>query len=371
MNNTKTADILQRLEEYVATNPHDVGAESLVQLIREHAPGVISDAEVLQILRQFRRESAGFGALEELFAYPQLTDIVVNGTHGVYVDCGAGLVRTDIQFDDDAQVRRLATRLIVAAGRRLDDAQSYADGMVHRSDGTAVRVHAILAPPAQFPCLSLRILGVAQASLSQLVASNTMSAVTAAGLRTLVERAVPFVIIGGTGSGKTTLLSALLAEVSTQQRIIGIEDTPELAPNHPHFLSLIARNANVEGQGSISLAELLQQALRMRPNRIIVGEIRGREIVDLLSAMNTGHQGCAGTLHANALSDALARIEALAALGGLPAAAVRAQVLAAAPYILVMQRSNQGRRLTQIGKVQADPLQVVPIWEHTQGDFQP
>lgn len=378
MNPDKSAEILQRLEEFAATHPEQQAPEALAQLIRNEISGVVSDAEVLEILRQFKQESLGFGQLEELFKIPGVTDILVNGTQGVFYDCGSGLEKARVQLSDPAQVRRLATRLIVAAGRRLDDAQCFADGTLYRPDGTVVRVHAILAPPAAQTCISLRILGTAHAQLDDLVASNTMSAVTAHSLKKLVRQAAPMLIIGGTGSGKTTLLGALLAEVPANQRIIGIEDTAELAPQHHHFLSLLARSANVEGQGKISLSHLLQQALRMRPDRIVVGEIRGKEIVDLLSAMNTGHQGCAGTLHANTLEDTLARIEALAALGGLTVSAVHAQVAAAAPYVLVMQRllnsqtsaaGSPRRRLQQIGRIQTSPLRVAELWNAAQGDF--
>ncbi|MDO4927988.1 MAG: TadA family conjugal transfer-associated ATPase [Corynebacterium sp.] len=365
------ANIHQVLEEYVATHPDSTDPTHLAQVIRDNHRGVISDGEVFEILRTFRQESTGFGVLEELLHIPGVSDIVVNGTKGVFIDRGQGLERCATEFTEDAQVRRLATRLIVAAGRRLDDSQCFADGKIARDHGVTVRVHAILAPPAQQTCISLRILGTAHARLADLVSAGTMSKATAAGLKELVHTQVPLLIIGGTGSGKTTLLSALLEEVPAEQRIIAIEDTAELAPLHPHFVSMISRPPNVEGQGAISLADLLQQSLRMRPNRIVVGEIRGKEIVELLSAMNTGHEGCAGTMHANTLKDVLARIAALGALGGMPKDAVYAQVAAAAPMVLVMARGQRGRYLKEIGRLTGSPVAMQQLWSHEQGDFQP
>ena len=223
------------------------------------------------------------------------------------MDRGAGLMQMQPDtplFESDAAVRRLATRLALQGGRRLDDAPPFCDGHVSRPDGTLLRFHTVLAPTAKpGTCISLRVLRTATASLDQLVAGGSVDDQRADLLRTMVRRKRSFLVVGGTGSGKTTLLSALLAEANASERIIAIEDTLELTPDHPHVLNLTTRGENTEGAGAITVADLVRQALRMRPDRIVVGEIRGAEVIDLLAALNTGHEGGAGTLHANSITE--------------------------------------------------------------------
>ena len=189
----------------------------------------------------------------------------------------------------------------------------------------------------------------------------------AAVLRGIVAARKAFLVVGGTGSGKTTLLGAMLAAVSHSQRIVCIEDTPELRPPHPHVVSLVARTNNVEGHGQITMSDLLKQALRMRPDRIVVGEIRGAEVVDLLAALNTGHDGGAGTIHANSLPEIPARMEALAALGGLDTHALHSQLSAAIDVVLAMRRTPHGRVLHQIGVLTGNPVRINVLWEHERG----
>ncbi|KQB87230.1 TadA family conjugal transfer-associated ATPase [Corynebacterium lowii] len=327
--------------------------------------GLISDVEVLAILRRLRDESEGVGSLEPVLSLPGVTDVLVNGPEQVWFDRGDGLERSKITFSDDAAVRRLATRLAVSAGTRLDDAQPFADGRLLRSDGTSIRFHAVLSPPAESgTCVSLRILRQATMDVPQLVQAGALSEPVAELLRQIVRRRYSYLIVGGTGTGKTTLLSALLAEVPATERLLCIEDTAELAPRHPHVLNLVARRANVEGCGEITLSTLLRQGLRMRPDRIVVGEIRGPEIVDLFSALNTGHEGGAGTLHANSLAEVPARIEALAALGGLEREAAHSQFAAAVQIVMVMRRTKGGGRvLGQIGAVEWGAQGLVHIRE--------
>ena len=183
----------------------------------------------------------------------------------------------------------------------------------------------------------------------------------------MVDKRISFLVIGGTGSGKTTLLSALLGTVSERERILVIEDTAELSPHHPHCVSVVSRRANAEGSGEVTMSQLLRQALRMRPDRIVVGEIRGREVVDLLAALNTGHDGGAGTLHANSLFEVPARMEALAALGGLDRAALHSQLAAAVHMVLAMERTPQGRRLAHIGVLEGIPVTPRIIWSAEDG----
>ncbi|WP_425321644.1 TadA family conjugal transfer-associated ATPase [Corynebacterium lizhenjunii] len=365
--------LAEKMAHIVAAEPAlAADPAALARRIRVEA-GVISDVDVLAIMRQLRNDTTGLGVLEAVLAQPGVTDVVVNGPDQVFFDRGQGLERASVRFADAAEVRRLATRLAVAAGARLDDAQPFADGRLTRPDGAAIRIHALLSPPAVgAPCLSLRVLRQSQTSLEALVTNGTVPEDIAALLRGLVAHQVSFLIIGGTGSGKTTLLSALLGQVAASQRIIVIEDTTELAPDHPHVVSLVARRANAEGSGEISLSLLLRQALRMRPDRIVVGEIRGAEVVDLLAALNTGHEGGAGTLHANSLQEVPARVEALAAVGGMDRASAHSQLAAAVRVVLAMRRRSDGtRELAQIGLLEPTPGQqqvcAQVVWDSTHG----
>ncbi|HCD3015982.1 TadA family conjugal transfer-associated ATPase [Corynebacterium striatum] len=360
MSNTS---LLDKLRGIVAAEPELVAdTTALARRIRTEA-GVISDGDVLDLLRRLRHDSLGLGVLEPILAQPGLSDVVVNGPRSCFIDRGSGLEPVPVSFASDAEVRQLATRLASVAGVRLDDAQPFADGRLARPDGTALRLHALLAPPsAGGTCISLRVLRQAQTSLDQLVASGSIAAEVEPLLRAIVERHASFLVIGGTGAGKTTLLSAMLGTVPDSERILVIEDTAELAPLHPHVVTLVARRANAEGRGEITMARLLQQSLRMRPDRIVVGEIRGAEVVDLLAALNTGHDGGAGTLHANSVWEVPARMEALAGLGGLDRDALHSQLAAAVHVVLAMERRPEGRRLAHIGLLEGNPVVPELIW---------
>lgn len=323
----------------------------VAQVLRE-MDEVVTDAAMLQTMERLRRNSTGAGPLEELLRSPNVTDVVVNGPRNVFVDRGRGLERAPVTFVDDEQVRRLAIRLAAAAGRRLDDAQPFVDGKL--ADGT--RLHAVLAPIAEpGTCLSLRVPARRNFSLVGLVNAGSVSAQGAELLRRLMLRKVPFLISGGTGSGKTTLLAALLAEVPHSERLLVVEDARELTPDHPHCVRLEGRAANAEGAGAITMTDLIRQALRMRPDRVVLGEVRGGEITDLLRALNTGHEGGCATIHANSVADVPARLEALAALGGLSREACHSQVAAALRLVIHVGRGPSGkRRVEEIGAVVRD-----------------
>ncbi|MDY3128316.1 MAG: TadA family conjugal transfer-associated ATPase [Corynebacterium sp.] len=339
----------------------------LARRIRSEA-GVISDFDVIEVLRRLRNDTAGLGLLEHVLSRPGVTDVVVNGPKSVFVDCGQGLEPAAVGFHDDAEVRRLATRLAITSGQRLDDAQPFADGRITREDGSTLRIHCLLAPPsASGTCISVRVLRQAQTSLQGLTDNRTVPPDIANLLADLIKARLSFLVIGGTGSGKTTLLSALLGEIPGTERIVIIEDTAELRPNHCHFVTLVSRRANAEGSGEVTMAQLLRQSLRMRPDRIVVGEIRGGEVVDLLAALNTGHDGGAGTLHANSLAEVPARIEALAALGGLDRQGTHSQLAAAVDVVLTMQRTRKGRRLMQIGLLTGNPVTCKVVWTAQDG----
>lgn len=361
--------VLERVQRRLAEEGAPPGPERLAELIRQEAV-VISDVDVLELMRRLREDTTGAGPLESLLSAGDVTDICVNGPDLVFVDRGRGLERVEGElFSSDEAVRRLASRLAVRCGRRLDDAHPFCDGHIARPDGTLLRFNAVLSPTAQpGTCLSLRVLHTTTASLDDLVARGSVDSDRAALLRAMVSRRRNFLVVGGTGSGKTTLLSALLAEADPAERIIAIEDTLELTPAHPHVLNLSTRGANTEGAGEISVSDLVRQSLRMRPDRIVVGEIRGAEVIDLLAALNTGHEGGAGTLHANSIHEVPARLEALAALGGLDRTGLHAQLAAAVDTVVVVKRLPDGtRRVQQIGVLEGQPVCARVVWDADTG----
>ena len=296
----------------------------------------------------------GLGPLQPVLDVPGVTDVLVNGGelvpggHRVWLDRGRGLEATVVPLGGEREVRSLAVRLASAAGRRLDESLPWVDA---RLPG-GVRLHAVVPPVTPSGThLSLRLLRAARVDLPTLVTTGTLPAAWARVLEALVRRGAAFLVTGGTGAGKTTLLSALLGLVPPTERIVLVEDVGELRPAHPHVVRLEARHANVEGRGAITLEDLVRQALRMRPDRLVVGECRGAEVRELLAALNTGHAGGCGTLHANSPAEVPARLEALAGLAGLDAAAVHRQAAAAFDAIVHVERTAAGRRVTEVATV--------------------
>ncbi|MFF4966797.1 TadA family conjugal transfer-associated ATPase [Streptomyces sp. NPDC001037] len=311
----------------------------VAQALREQGR-VLGDAEVLGAAEQLRSELVGTGPLEQLLADPSVTDVLVSAPDRVWVDRGGGLELTPVAFPDAAAVRRLAQRLAAVAGRRLDDARPWADARL--PDGT--RLHAVLPPVAVgCTCLSLRVVRPRAFTLGELVEAGTVPPGGDRMLRALLAARLSFLVSGGTGSGKTTLLSALLGLVEPGERIVLAEDSAELRPDHRHVVRLETRPANQEGAGLVTLEDLVRQALRMRPDRLVIGEVRGPEVVHLLAALNTGHEGC-GTVHANAAADVPARLEALGTAAGLDRAALHSQLAAALSVVLHLVRDRSGRR---------------------------
>jgi pilus assembly protein CpaF len=313
----------------------------------------VSDSAVLDAVESLRRQSVGAGPLDPLLREPSVTDVLVNGPGQVFIDRGAGLELTKVRFPNESAVRALAQRLAASVGRRLDDAAPFVDARL--ADGT--RVHAVLgclASPGT--CMSLRVPAQRSFSIEDCIASGSITPGAAHVLSRMIESKLAFLISGGTGSGKTTLLAALLALVPVRERIVIVEDSRELAPNHPHVVRIEGRPANTELAGAISLTDLVRQSLRMRPDRLVVGEVRGAEICDLLTAMNTGHEGGCGTVHANSTADVPARLEALASLGGLPRAALHAQLASALDAVIHVTRDAAGaRRVAEISIFVRDP----------------
>ncbi|MFB4300448.1 TadA family conjugal transfer-associated ATPase [Actinomadura sp. NTSP31] len=335
---------MTRLSSAVRDRLADAGGEATAGRVAAalRAEGrLLGDREVLALADELRAEFVGAGPLEPLLRSPDVTDVLVNGPGEVWVDAGSGLVRTELRFPDEAAVRRLAQRLTAAAGRRLDDASPCADA---RLPG-GVRLHAILPPvAANGTCLSLRLPRRRAFTLDELVAAEAVPPEGAALLSALIETRAAFLITGGTGTGKTTLLSGLLSLADPGERLLLVEDSAELRPAHPHVVRLEARPPNVEGAGGVTLNDLVRQALRMRPDRLVVGEVRGPEVVVLLQALNTGHEGGCGTLHANAAADVPARLEALACAAGLSREAVHSQLAAALDVVVHLVREPGGGR---------------------------
>jgi pilus assembly protein CpaF len=350
-------ELLERVRDRLASSGVAPGPAEVARALREEGRPV-GDSEALAVLDGLQRDVLGAGPLEPLLRADGVTDVLVNGPRHVYVDRGNGLELTEVRFPDDASVRRLAQRLAATAGRRLDDATPYVD--LRLRDGT--RFHAVLAPLARpGTVLSLRVPRRSTLDLEGIVAGGTVGREGAELLRRIVEGRLAFLVTGGTGTGKTTLLSAMLSLVDPADRIVVVEDASELRPDHPHVVGLEARPPNVEGAGAVPLQVLVRQALRMRPDRLVVGEVRGSEVTDLLAAMNTGHEGGCGTLHANSCADVPARVEALAMAAGMPREAAHSQLASALDVVVHLARSGGARRVEEVAVLRRLPDGLVVV----------
>ncbi|HET6625034.1 MAG TPA: TadA family conjugal transfer-associated ATPase [Nocardioidaceae bacterium] len=345
------ADVVERVRDRLARDGSSLSPALVAGALRDEGRPV-GDATVLAVLDALRRDVLGAGPLEPLLRLEGVTDVLVNGHRQVFLDRGDGLERTDVTFPDESAVRRLAQRLASSGGRRLDDATPHVD--LRLADGT--RFHAVLAPISRpGTVLSLRVPRNRVFTLAELISAGTLCDEAAELLRRIVRRRLAFLVSGGTGSGKTTMLSALLSLVDPAHRLVIVEDASELRPDHPHVVGLESRSANIEGAGAVPLQVLVRQALRMRPDRLVVGEVRGAEVTDLLAAMNTGHEGGCGTVHANSAGDVPARIEALAMAAGLPQAAVHSQLASAVDLVIHLGRGRNGmRRLEEVAVLRRD-----------------
>ena len=283
-----------------------------------------------------------------------ITDILVNGHKEVWIDQGQGLEKTKTTFLNDESVRSLAQKLALSTGRRLDQSQPYVDAQLTK----IIRLHAVLTPIASpGTIISLRIHRPQILSLTELVSNKTITNTQKDFLTKLIDDKKSFVICGGTGSGKTTLLNSLLSDVNRNQRILIVEDSRELNPQHPHVVSLEGRPANIEGMGLITMKDLIKQSLRMRADRLIIGEVRGAEVIDWLSALNTGHTGSAGTIHANSIHEVITRFESLGLMAGLSKEAIHSQLQTTLDYVIHIERNADGKRQVRaIGEFQTDSL---------------
>ncbi|MEP7763784.1 TadA family conjugal transfer-associated ATPase [Sanguibacter sp. 25GB23B1] len=311
---------------------------------------VLGSTALDEMVREVRAELLGAGPLQRLLDDESVTDVLVNSPTEIWVDAGRGLQHTGLTLDSHDAVRELAVRLAAAGGQRLDDSSPTVDARL--PDGT--RLHAVLAPICtDGAVISLRVLRSRSFTLAELVDAWMIPPTWEPVLRAIVTERASFLVSGATGTGKTTLLAALLAVVDPAERIVTIEEARELAPTHPHVVPLAARRANVEGTGAVDLADLVRNALRMRPDRIVLGECRGAEVRDVLTALNTGHSGGCATLHANTAADVPARLEALAALAGMTRESLAAQALSALDAVIHLRRvpAADGERRRFVGEV--------------------
>lgn len=334
--------LIARIHEDLLANPGPVDARRVSALA--HEEGIFVDrAGLLALTEHVRDHVQGLGPLQH-HVHDGVTDVLLNADGSVWVDDSSGLRRTSTTVGPE-ESRALATRLAALGHRRLDDAMPWADAQLPGG----LRLHAVLPPLSTGGALiSLRRAASTPLTLDDLERSGTLDSVSRPILESIIRARLAFLISGGTGTGKTTLLGAMLSAADPSERLVIVEDAAELQPAHPHVVHLQARHANAEGRGEVSLGTLVRQCLRMRPDRIIVGECRGEEVRELLQALNTGHEGGGGTLHANTAGDVPARLEALGALAGLDAVGLAAQALAAIDVILHMERRAQGRVLAQV-----------------------
>ena len=354
----------RRRAEAAAGQPAGQELEAAVAELVDDQAASLSAARRAQIREFILRETVGLGPLEELLADPRVEEVMVNGPGDVYVERGGRIERTEVSFESERALRDAIERILAPLGRRVDELSPMADARL--ADGSRVNV---IIPPLSVdgPALSIRRFTAARPDPDDLVESGTLTAE----LRELLARAVAarrsILISGGTGSGKTTLLNALSSYVDPMERVVTIEDAAELRLRQPHVVRLESRPASVEGRGEVTIRDLLRNALRMRPDRIVIGEVRGSEALDLLTALNTGHDGALSTVHANSPEDALRRIETLALMAGigLPHEAIREQVRRGIQLVVHLTREGDGaRRVVAVGEVTAvaGGVGVTELW---------
>jgi pilus assembly protein CpaF len=335
--------------------------ERLIHQIADKHRIELSAREQAALARDIADDMVGLGPLEPLLADETITDIMVNGPNSVYVEARGKLQRSEVRFRDAAHVTTIAQKIAAAVGRRVDESSPMVDARL--ADGS--RVNIILPPLAlDGPCISIRKFARKRIDFARMVEFGSLTAPVARLLEIAARCRLNILISGGTGSGKTTLLNALSRLIDHSERIVTIEDAAELQLQQPHVVRLETRPANLEGKGEITQRDLVRNALRMRPDRIILGEVRGPEAFDMLQAMNTGHDGSLGTLHANSARDALIRVENMVQMGnfGLPVKAIRTQIASALDLIIQIERMRDGtRRVIQVSEVRGLEGEVITM----------
>ena len=327
-------------------------------------PGISHDDRE-RIALELTADIVGHGPLERLLEDDTVSEIMVNGPYDVWVERAGRLHRTPVRFADDGHLRRIISKMVAQVGRRIDEAQPMVDARL--PDGS--RVNATIPPLSLTgPLLTIRKFGKTRLNMDSLIKKNALLPDTAELLSKCVQARLNILIAGGTGSGKTTMLNALSASIPDGERIITIEDAAELYLSQRHVLRLEARPKNIEGEGEISIRDLVKNSLRMRPDRIVIGEVRGAEALDMLQAMNTGHDGSLSTLHANTPRDALARLETMVLMAGydLPLRAVREQIASALDLLIQIERMSDGTRrvvaVTEVQRMEADVITLQDLY---------
>ncbi len=323
-----------------------------VEKVLEEDPFAVPVSERVRIVSELKDEMLGLGPIEALLKDPTVTEIMVNGPKKVFVERMGRLQLSDVQFHDDAHVMNIIERILSPLGRHIDESVPLVDARLE--DGSRVN---IIIPPLSLvgPCITIRKFATKALSVENLITFGTLDRKMADFIKACIKARINILVSGGTGSGKTTTLNVLSSFIPENERIVTIEDAAELKLQQEHVVTLEARPANIEGTGEITIRDLVKNALRMRPDRIIVGEVRGGEALDMLQAMNTGHDGSLTTAHANSPRDALARLETMVLMAGfeMPIRAIREQVSSAIDLIIHQSRLKDGsRKLTHITEVQ-------------------
>jgi pilus assembly protein CpaF len=340
-----------------------VTADIRTHLARETG---ISRDERERIVAEVADDILGHGPLERLLADDSVTEVMVNGPHDVWVERQGRLYETTVRFNDESHLRRIINKMVAQVGRRIDESSPMVDARL--PDGS--RVNAIIPPLSlSGPLVTIRKFSKKRLELGDMVRLGTLSTETIEFLQRCVLAQLNILVSGGTGTGKTTLLNALSTSIPDADRIVTIEDAAELRLNQRHVLRLEARPKNIEGEGEIAIRELVRNSLRMRPDRIIVGEVRGAEALDMLQAMNTGHDGSLCTVHANSPRDALSRVETMVMMAGydLPMRAIRQQVASALDLIVHLERLEDGSRrvtaITEVQRMESDTITLQDLFE--------
>lgn len=332
------------------------------RLLDEHSAPVSTSSRQL-IIKQITDEVLGLGPLEPLLADHSVSDILVNGHASVYVERFGKLQRTDVRFRDDQHLLNIIDRIVSSLGRRIDESSPLVDARL--KDGS--RVNAIIPPLAiDGPSMSIRRFAVDLLNTDSLIQVGTLTPAIALLLKAIVRGRLNVLISGGTGSGKTTMLNVLSSFIPHNERIVTIEDSAELQLQQPHVVRLETRPSNIEGRGEVSQRELVRNSLRMRPDRIVIGEVRGVEALDMLTAMNTGHDGSLTTIHANTARDALGRIENMVSMTGatFPIKAMRQQIASAIDVVIQLERQEDGkRRLVSVQEINGMEGEIVTMTE--------
>ncbi|MGE5662846.1 MAG: CpaF family protein [Deltaproteobacteria bacterium] len=336
----------------------EISPEQLSSIIKTVVEGLIAAegipltrSERERLILEIQHETLGLGPLEPLLQDPEISDILVNGPGQVYIEKHGKLQKTEVTFKDDDHLMTIIERIVSKVGRRVDESTPLVDARL--SDGS--RVNVIIPPLAlDGPMLSIRRFGIDPLRMENLVANDSLTEEMAKTFTAMVKARLNILVSGGTGAGKTTLLNILSASIPGDERIVTIEDSAELILQQEHVVRLETRPSNIEGKGTVTQRDLVRNALRMRPDRIIVGEVRGGEALDMLQAMNTGHDGSISTVHANSPRDALSRLETMVLMAGfeLPAKAIREQVSSALNVIIQVARLSDGtRKLVKVAEV--------------------